>query len=144
MMCEGGLPRVLAAVYEVNPFTLAAMAALAMAHEATAIADVWIAFHSRRRLTQYEQHVRSFLEIMPFGMIPLMVLLHRPIGKDLRLVRRSPFLSRDFAYLGVLIVAGGILPYGEELARCARAHRIQGNATYESEILEQNGAAANE
>jgi hypothetical protein len=62
-------------------------------------------------LTQSEQHVRSFLEVMPFGMIPLMVLLHRPIGKDLRLVRRSPFLSRDFAYLGVLIVAGGILPY---------------------------------
>lgn len=121
MLVEGGLPLLLGALFELNPLTVSLMTGSAAIHELTAMADVRVALKSEREVSQWEQHVHSFLEVMPFGIVPLMVLLHEPIVRNWALTRRSPALSkRDIAIVVGAATAFGALPYIEELIRCAR------------------------
>lgn len=121
MFAEGGLPLVLGAAFEMNPMLIALMTGGAVLHELTAMADVRLATKSRRRLSQWEQHVHSFLEVMPFAVIPVMVLLHGPMARNWSLARRSSALRpRDLAMVAAAIVSAGLIPYAEELVRCAK------------------------
>lgn len=121
MLAEGGAPVVLGMFFETNPLLVGLMAGVAVVHEATAAADVRLALSSDRHVSQFEQHVHSFLEVMPFWMIPLTVLLHWPMGRGWRLRRRSPNLSgRDLAVVGAVVAVAGALPYAEEMIRCIR------------------------
>jgi hypothetical protein len=126
MFLEAGLPLVLSATFEMNPLVIALMTGGAVLHEASAMADVRFALKSERHVSQWEQHVHSFLEVMPFWLVPLMVLLHEPKTRGWTLTRRKSALSRrDLAVLGTLVVSGGALPYIEEFFRCWRSRHIR-------------------
>lgn len=119
------MPLLLGTGLEVNPLTLGLMIAAAVVHEGTAAVDVWTASRSERKVTQFEQHVHSFLEVMPFWIIPLMALVHRPIARTFRLRLREPRLAdRHIALIAACVVGGAVLPYGEELTRCVRYARL--------------------
>jgi hypothetical protein len=121
MFAEAGVPLVVSAGFEMNPLVMSIMGASAIAHEMTAIADVHLALKSDRRVTQSEQHIHSFLEVMPFWVVPLMVLLHEPSTSEWKLVRRRSALSaQDMAAVAAAIAVVGIVPYAEELLRCWR------------------------
>ena len=121
MFAEAGMPLVLSAYFEMNPLVITLMVSSAVLHELTAMADVNLALKSRRHVSQWEQHAHSFLEVMPFWMVPLMVVLHEPIASRWSLVRRSSALSRrDWAVIAAAVVVGGALPYLEELVRCLK------------------------
>jgi hypothetical protein len=66
MFAEAGIPLLLAAVLEMNPLLITLMTSAAAIHEATAMFDVRVAFESDRHVSQFEQHVHSSLEVMPF------------------------------------------------------------------------------
>ena len=90
MFAEAGLPLLLATAFEMNPLLVTLMTGAAATHEATAMLDVRLALNSRRNVSQWEQHVHSFLEVMPFWIIPLLVLLNRPMTDRWTLTRRAP------------------------------------------------------
>lgn len=124
MFAQAGAPLLLSASFEMNPLVISLMTGAAVLHEATAIADGRVAKTSRRHLSQWEQHIHSSLEIMPFWVVPLMVLLHEPTTQGWRLVRRSSGLAkRDLVLVGAAMACAGVLPYAEELLRCARHQR---------------------
>jgi hypothetical protein len=124
MFAEGGVPLVLSASFEMNPLIMSLMTGAAVVHEVTAMVDVRVAAKSRRHLSQWEQHIHSFLEVMPFWVVPLMVLLHEPTTQDWTFVRRSSALSkRDLLVVGAAVTAAGVLPYAEEMLRCVRHSR---------------------
>lgn len=125
MFAEAGLPLLFASVFEMNPLVITAMTGAAVSHEVTAMLDVRVALESRRPVSQWEQHVHSFLEVMPFWIVPLMVLLNAPITDSWSFTRRSSVLSkRDLAIIAAAVTVAGILPYAEELRRCVKeAHR---------------------
>jgi hypothetical protein len=124
MFAEAGLPLVLAASFEMNPLVISLMTGAAVVHEATAMVDVRTALNSSREVSQWEQHVHSFLEVMPFWVVPLMVLLHEPTTSRWSLSRRASALTkRDKAIVGSAVALAGVLPYAEELLRCLRQAR---------------------
>jgi hypothetical protein len=123
MLAEGGIPLVLGTFFEVNPPVAILMAGSALVHEATAVADVRVAKNSQRELTQTEQHIHSFLEVMPFGMSALL-LLRQPRSSGWALHKREPVCSkRALVIAAAAIAVMGVVPYGEEFARCVRTAR---------------------
>jgi hypothetical protein len=126
MFAEAGLPLLLAAAFEMNPLLITLMTGAAVSHEATAMLDVRLALKSQRQVSQWEQHVHSFLEVMPFWIVPLMVLLNTPTTNKWSLTRRASVLSkRDFVIVAGGVTMAGVLPYAEELRRCLREARLQ-------------------
>ena len=134
MFAEAGIPLLLAAALEMNPLLITLMTSAAAVHEASAMLDVRVALESDRHVSQFEQHVHSFLEVMPFCVVPLMVLLHEPATNRWSLTRRSSALSkRDIALIAGGVAILGALPYSEELVRCLRRSRDQHGAQSQSE-----------
>lgn len=132
MFAEAGLPVTLALFCEINAGLLTVMAAGALVHELTAFVDVGYAEH-RREVTSWEQHTHSFLEVLPFTALAVAVCLHaNQAAAGARAGRATDFALRlrerrlsgaHFAYVGVLLLAGVVVPYGNELWRCVRARR---------------------
>jgi hypothetical protein len=134
MFAQAGLPLLLAAAFEMNPLLIMLMTGAAVVHEGTAALDVRVALDSDRDVNQFEQHVHSFLEVMPFWIVPLMVLLHEPATKRWSLTRRSSALSRrDIALVAGAVTLLGALPYGEELVRCLRRRQTEHDGQRSSE-----------
>lgn len=132
MMTEVGVPVWMALLLEVNPGVLSMMAGAALVHEATAAWDVRTAVDAGREVTPAEQLIHSFLETLPFTALAGLTCLHwdqvRRVPRHwrdrglwrLRPKRRA--LPRPYLIsLGAAAVAFGLIPYGEELARCWRA-----------------------
>ena len=139
MFAEVGLPLLALLFLEPDALVLGLLLAGFLLHEPTALWDVTYA-SSRRRVTPFEQHVHSFLEIMPL-VVFLLAAVDRP-GQLLALFglgdespRWAPALRAEplpAAYLvGVLtaVVLLEILPYAEELWRCMRARAATTAAT---------------
>jgi hypothetical protein len=130
MLSEAGLPALLGLFLEVNAGVLLTALAGLIAHEATAFWDVAYA-ETRRRVTPNEQHIHSFLEVVPVMALSFLTVLHWEqaqalfgIGRwaaDLGLrPKRHPL---EPAYIGGLllaIVTIGVIPYAEEFWRCYR------------------------
>jgi hypothetical protein len=130
MFAEAGLPLLLATAFEMNPLLVALMTGTAASHEATAMLDVRVALKSNRHVSQWEQHVHSFLEVMPFWIVPLMILLNKPMTKRWSLTRRASVLSKqDLAIVAGGVTIAGVLPYAEELLRCLRQARRSDSST---------------
>ncbi|WP_037819001.1 hypothetical protein [Streptomyces sp. NRRL B-3229] len=137
MMAEVGLPIALTLRYEVNPLLLTVQLGGAAVHEATALWDVRTAVDSDREVRPLEQHIHSFLESLPFGALAALMCLHADQVKSLarggrghkdawRLVpRRRPLSPGYLTGIGAAIGACVLLPYGEELLRCARTARAR-------------------
>src|SRR4051794_35770138 len=72
---EMAIPTLAAIFLEINALIIGTMIACFIAHEATAIWDVSYAYH-RREVTPTEQHVHSFLEMLPLMGLLIIVTLH--------------------------------------------------------------------
>jgi hypothetical protein len=130
---EVGVPILAAIFLEINALVFAVMIIAFLLHEATALWDVTYA-SATREVTPIEQHVHSFLEMLPLMGLLMVAVLHW--GQFLALFGLGPEPARftitlkpeplPWAYV-VAVLAGvllfELLPYGKELVRGLRANR---------------------
>ncbi len=135
MMTEAGIPVVMGLLARVNPLVLSVMGGAAVAHGATALWDVSLAT-GEREVRPVEQHIHSFLEVLPLSAMAFTSCLHwdqvraalrggdRP--EDWKLLPKdNPLPARYLAAIGLGIGAFVALPYAEEMTRCLRAARAR-------------------
>lgn len=132
MFAEVGVPLLAAMFLEVNALIIAVMMIAFVVHEATAVWDVRYAT-TARTVSPIEQHVHSFLEMIPLMGLVSVVSLHW--GQFLALFGLGPELARfDFAWkrqqlpvayiatVMTVILLFELLPYLEEFFRGLRAN----------------------
>jgi hypothetical protein len=136
MFGEIGIPLLACLFLEINALIFAVMIVAFFAHEATALWDVSYATR-HRRVPPIEQHVHSFLELMPLVAGILIAVLHWPqfialfgLGDEparwsLRL-KSSPLPAGYVAFVLAAALLLAALPYLEELLRGLKAQRAQG------------------
>ncbi|MFE9557600.1 diguanylate cyclase [Streptomyces sp. NPDC006692] len=133
MMTEAGLPVAMGLLARINPLVLSAMGGAAVAHGATALYDVSLATE-KREVRPLEQHIHSFLEVLPLAGLSFTACLHADEVRaalrggrgpeDWKLLPKSrPLPVTYLLTLGAVIGAGVIAPYAEEMTRCLRARR---------------------
>jgi hypothetical protein len=132
MLAEMGVPVLAGLLLEINALVLVVMLVAFLVHEATALWDVSYAV-SRRNVTPFEQHVHSFLEMLPLMGLSFVACLHWPqalavigLGPEsadwgIRLKER-PLPAAYLLTMLTLIVLFEVLPYLEELYRGWRAN----------------------
>ncbi|MDQ0938553.1 diguanylate cyclase [Streptomyces sp. V1I1] len=136
MMTEAGIPVAMSLLAKINPLVLSVMGGAALAHGATALYDVGLATQERE-VRPVEQHIHSFLEVLPLSAMAFTACLHADevrsllrggqAPEDWRLLPKDrPLSAKYLAALGAVIGAGVILPYAEEMTRCLRARRGAG------------------
>jgi hypothetical protein len=130
MMSEAGFPLMVGLFLDVNALVLALMIVAFFLHEATAYWDVAYA-EGLRNVTPNEQHVHSFLEVIPFMAVSFMICLHwdqfralvgvgdEPARFELR-PKHHPLSRRYTSGLLATVAATVALPYAEEFLRCYR------------------------
>lgn len=133
MLAEIGIPVLLGLTMEINALVIGVMILAFFAHEATALWDVSFAVEWRE-VTPIEQHVHSFLELIPLMALSLVIVLnwdqflalfgYGSAVADFSIQFKEPPLPIGYV-LGVLaaIAILEILPFAEELWRCLRANR---------------------
>ena len=141
MFLEMGLPLLSALFLDVNALVIAFMIVMFFCHEATALWDVSYAV-TARRVSPVEQHIHSFLEMVPLMALLLVISRHWPqflalFGSGDEPARLELKLRADPLPTGYIIaVLTGIfvmevLPYLEEYRRAKktrkRAHRSGDN-----------------
>lgn len=135
MMAEAGGPVVLGLTAEINPLVLTVMAGAALVHGATAVWDVTLAT-GEREVTPIEQHIHSFLEVLPLTAVAFTACLHWDQVRSLRhggdsrgswrlRPKSRPLPAGYLAGFAAAVTTFVALPYGEELLRCARAARTR-------------------
>jgi hypothetical protein len=132
MLGEAAVPLIGGLALEVDAPLLGLMIAAFFLHEATAMWDVSYAV-TAREVTPLEQHVHSFLEMVPLMGVAFISLLHWPQLRALAGLEVEPahglFQCKreplDWRYvvgtLGTLLTVA-LLPYLEEALRDWRAH----------------------
>jgi len=133
MFAEVGLPLLAVLLLEVNALIFVVAIVGFAVHEATSLWDVTYASR-HREITPFEQHVHSFLELLPLTAILLLAVMHP--GQMLALMglgseRANFFLAwkqppLPVGYLAVVFGAAtafALLPFVEELVRGLRARR---------------------
>lgn len=133
MFAEIGLPLLAAMFLEINGLIIAVMLLAFFVHEATALWDVSYAT-SARTVTPIEQHVHSFLEIIPLMALVSVVSRHwqqflavfgmgsEPLRTDLTL-KSEPLPIVYIASILIVVLLFELLPYIEEFVRGLRANR---------------------
>jgi hypothetical protein len=130
MFGEMALPLLAALFLEINSLIIALMIVAFLAHEATALWDVSYAV-TRRAVSPFEQHVHSFLEMLPLMAAAFVAVLHWPqflalfgLGSEPArfdlIWKRTPL---PIGYIAAVLTAALLLealPYLEELWRCLR------------------------
>ncbi|MER5402482.1 diguanylate cyclase [Streptomyces sp. NPDC002599] len=133
MMTEAGIPVVAGLTARVNPLVLSLMGGAAVAHGATALWDVSLATE-KREVRPVEQHIHSFLEVLPLTAAAFTTCLHwdqvREVMKgaghadDWKLLpKQRPLPARYLAGIAAGVGLCVVLPYAEEMIRCVRARR---------------------
>jgi hypothetical protein len=133
LLAEMGLPSLAGLLLEINASVFALMLAAFLLHEATALWDVRYAV-SLRNVSPIEQHVHSFLEMMPLAGFAMLVALHPGqfgalfgLGgeePELRLQGKRDKLSGRYVVSVIAAIAAfNVLPYIEELRRGIRARQ---------------------
>lgn len=135
MLLEVGVPLQAALFLQINAGLILLMLGCALLHEATALWDVSLAVR-QRWVSPIEQHMHSFLELIPWMAISLVCLLHWDQASALlpgnweraefTLQRKEPSLPT--AYLAGILSATvlfAVLPYLEELWRGYRAAQVR-------------------
>lgn len=133
MFLEVGLPLLAVLLLEINALVIAFMIVAFLVHEATALWDVRYAT-AARTVTPIEQHVHSYLEVIP--LMGILIIVSRHWEQFLALFGAGTETARfelawkaeplPVAYLVTLLVANvvfEVLPYVEELVRGLRANR---------------------
>jgi len=132
---EMAVPTLAAIFLEINALVILVAIACLILHEATAIWDVHYAY-TRRAVTPTEQHVHSFLEMLPLMGLTIIVLLHweqfaalfgfGPASADFGLRLKQPPLPWLYVItVLMLVLLFEVLPYTEELLRTLRYRRIR-------------------
>ncbi len=135
MLAEVGIPLIAAMFLEVTSPVLALLIASFMIHELTALWDVSYAV-KRREVTPLEQHVHSFLEMIPLMAASVTAILHWKQFLSLIGIQRDP---QDFrimlkkrplplAYSATVIASVFLLeglPYLSEFIRGIRATPVR-------------------
>ncbi|QZY20219.1 hypothetical protein [Streptomyces decoyicus] len=135
MMTEAGIPVAMGLLAKVNPLVLSVMGGAAIAHGATALWDVSLAT-DEREVRPVEQHIHSFLEVLPLAAMAFTCCLHADqVRATLRggvkpddwklLPKENPLSVKYLAGLGLAISACVALPYAEEMTRCLKAARAR-------------------
>src|SRR3954468_22038514 len=75
MLIELAIPLLAAIFLEINALIIAVMIAGFVTHQLTALWDTTFASH-KRLITPVEQHVHSFLELMPLMAMLIVIILH--------------------------------------------------------------------
>jgi hypothetical protein len=131
MFAEVAVPLLMCLFFEINALVFAVMIAGFIAHEATALWDVSYAIE-HRYVSPIEQHVHSFLEMIPLMAGAFVAVLHWPqflalfgLGSEaprfaLELKNESLPIAYIVAVLGAALLFE-LLPYLEELWRGLRA-----------------------
>jgi hypothetical protein len=133
MFAEIAVPLLAALFFEINALVILFMIAGFIAHEVTALWDVSYAI-DKREVTPVEQHVHSFLEMLPLMSMIIVIILHWPqflalFGAGPEPARFSLTLKAEplpWIYVGAFlasVLAFELLPYAEELIRGLRAGR---------------------
>ena len=132
---EMAIPTLAAIFLEINAFVIATMSVCLIAHEATAIWDVSYAYR-RREITPTEQHVHSFLEMLPLMGLLIVVTLHWQqflslfglSGQSAEFTIRFKQPPLPWLYVGIilsLVVLFEVLPYLEEFIRGIRRRQMK-------------------
>ncbi|GAA4330655.1 hypothetical protein GCM10023144_18540 [Pigmentiphaga soli] len=138
MFAEMALPLLACVFLEINAMVFLIMIAAFLAHEATALWDVSYAVR-RRWVSPIEQHVHSFLEMMPLTAGMLVASLNWPqflalfgLGDEApRWTLAWDAGKLPAAYVAALLAAAALLallPYLEELRRGLKAVRARRRA----------------
>ncbi len=130
MIAELGIGVLLAVLLQINAMVLALLLILGVLHQLTAVWDSAYAA-PRRHISVLEQHVHSFLELLPWVAILLVALLHLDQMKaligmsdtpaDFSFRMKQPPLESEIVF--IVISAGGllaVLPFLEEFRRGRR------------------------
>jgi len=130
MITVVGVPIVLGLLLEINALVILIMIVAYFTHLGMALYDVSYAV-SRRYVSPIEQHVHSFLEVLPFMAVSFVVCLYwgqsqalvglGPDHAEFGLRLKDPPLPSSYlvtVIAAVLVFLG--LPYGEEVWRCYR------------------------
>lgn len=130
---EAGLPVLMGLLLDINALVILFMLIAVVVHEATALYDLYYTIH-RRYISPLEQHIHSFLELLPLMGVSFVTILYwnqfvalfgiGPEAPRFALAWKEPPLSPVylvglFTVIGLMI----LLPFGEELWRCVKAAR---------------------
>lgn len=133
LFAEMAVPVLAAMFLEINALIIAIMIAGFLLHEATSLWDVSYA-SATREVTPIEQHVHSFLEMLPLMGLLMVMVLHwpqflalfglsdEPARFDIAL-KAEPLPIPYVAGILAAIVLFEILPYVEELLRGLRERK---------------------
>lgn len=135
MMTEAGIPVAMGLLARVNPLVLSVMGGAALVHGATALWDVSLAT-GEREVRPVEQHIHSFLEVLPLSALAFTSCLHwdqvraalrgGDRAEDWKLLpKENPLPARYLAAIGLGVGVCVALPYAEEMRRCVRAARAR-------------------
>lgn len=133
MFAEVGIGMSAALLLEINALVIGFMIVLFFVHEATALWDVSYAV-SKREVSPIEQHVHSYLELIPLLALVLVSVMHHQqflalFGAGDEVARYAVELKADplpMVYLTSVFVAAAVfsvLPYALELRRGLKAAR---------------------
>ena len=133
MISSTGIGVLTGLFFEINDSALVVMAASALFHEAVVLWDVSYA-QRLRPPSAVEQHMHSFLEVLPFTALAGMCCLHPEAAKTLFSPRAlksgfrlKPKRNKESpSYLAAVLVMGTValaLPYAEEFIRCFKIDR---------------------
>jgi hypothetical protein len=133
MLAEIGIPLLAAIFFEINALVIAAMIVGFVLHQLTALWDTSFA-SQRRRITAIEQHVHSFLELLPLTAMLIVIILHW--SQFLSLWGLGPEAARyhlvfkpdplPWVYVAGFLIASAlleVLPFLEEFVRGWRARK---------------------
>jgi hypothetical protein len=130
-LAEAGIPVLLALLLDINALIILFMLIGLVLHEITALCD--LSYASRRRyVSPLEQHIHSFMEVLPMMALSFVTILYwsqftalfgfGPESARFELRPKSDPISTAYLVLLLLSVACFVvLPYAEELWRCIRA-----------------------
>lgn len=133
MMAALGIPSAFALLCEINALTIATSATAALLHEAIVIWDVAYA-SGRRRVTNTELHLHSFLEVLPLTSLLLLATARpehtaalfggtEPKNAFTLRPKRAPVARWGLFATFFAMSAFVGLPYVEEFLRCYRRDR---------------------
>src|SRR5205085_10685561 len=122
---EMAIPTLAAIFLQINALVIAVMIVCLIAHEASAIWDVNYAYQ-RREVTPTEQHVHSFLEMLPLMGLLIVVILHwqqfialfglGAVSPEWSIRPKQPPLPWAYVItILTLVLLFEVLPYLEEL-----------------------------
>jgi hypothetical protein len=128
---EMGIAILAAMFLEINALVILIMIACFFLHEATALWDLSYA-SGTREVGPIEQHIHSFLEMLPLMGLLMIIVLYwpqflsllglEPASFDIRL-KEPPLPITYVATVMALVLLFEVLPYLEELWRTARGRR---------------------